>query len=123
MKPHPLTGIHAITGHPLRRNSSHWCDGPLLAGQRPSAQLIGTDGSPQLAGSAEGRWLTLSRHRVFPHTGRSEVESADIPMTASDTPQTLVLGNHRQLDCTHLPRRVPAALSRFVIVVRPREHG
>jgi len=31
MKLHPLTGIHAITGRPLRRNSSHWCDRPLLA--------------------------------------------------------------------------------------------
>jgi hypothetical protein len=31
MKPHPLTGIHAMTGRPLRRNSSHWCHRPLLA--------------------------------------------------------------------------------------------
>jgi hypothetical protein len=31
MKPHPLTGIHAMTGRPLRRNSSHSCHRPLLA--------------------------------------------------------------------------------------------
>src|SRR6516162_1474076 len=30
MKPRPLTGIHAMTGRPLRRNSSHWCHRPLL---------------------------------------------------------------------------------------------
>jgi hypothetical protein len=31
MKPHALAGIHAITGHPFRRNSSNWCERPLLA--------------------------------------------------------------------------------------------
>lgn len=30
------TGIHAITGRPLRRNSSPWCDRPLLAQKRTS---------------------------------------------------------------------------------------
>src|SRR3984893_10571983 len=40
MKPHPLTGIHAMTGRPLRRNSSHWCHRPLLAGSGPRATSI-----------------------------------------------------------------------------------
>jgi len=81
MKPHPLTGIHAMTGRPLRRNSSHWCHRPLLADSVNSSAWMG---------------FFLVDHRVFLGNARrgGELPSAKCP-----------LASHPGSGRVHLPRR------------------
>jgi hypothetical protein len=56
-----LTGIHAITGRPLRRNLFHWCDRPLPGREPPDGLPIPDTQHENRRGVGKGRFVTPVR--------------------------------------------------------------